>query len=45
VLAGEEVTLVERVTVSEHFMVVEHVSACPPERRAGPGQPKPEIAA
>src|SRR6266478_2153246 len=35
-LAGEEATLVERVTVSEHFMTVEYVAVCPPE---------PEIAA
>jgi len=44
-LAGEEVTLVERVTVSEHFMVVEHVSACPPERPAKPREHAPEFAA
>jgi hypothetical protein len=35
-LVGEEATLVERVTVSEHFMLVEYVSVCPPERRARP---------
>ncbi|MEO6780535.1 MAG: lipo-like protein, partial [Bradyrhizobium sp.] len=33
--------LVERVTVSEHFMVVEYVSACPPE----PRDPGPVLAA
>ena len=27
-------TLVERVTVSEHFLVVEYVPVRPPERRA-----------
>jgi hypothetical protein len=44
-LAGEEVTLVERITVSEHFMVVEHVPVSPPERPAGPHQQTPEFAA
>ncbi|HMJ41433.1 MAG TPA: lipo-like protein, partial [Pseudolabrys sp.] len=34
-------TLVERVTVSEHFMVVEYV----PERRAKPRERVPELAA
>jgi hypothetical protein len=37
--AGEETTLVERITVSDHFMLVEHVA----ERRTRPG--RPEIAA
>src|ERR1700730_5218454 len=44
-LVGEEVTLVERVTVSEHFMVVEYVPVCPPERPAGPRQRVPELTA
>jgi hypothetical protein len=50
-LAGEEVTCVEevawveRVTVSEHFMAVEPVPVCPPERPTEPGQRAPEIAA
>jgi hypothetical protein len=38
-LAGEEPALVERITVSEHFMLVEYV----PERRTLP--PRPELAA
>jgi hypothetical protein len=33
----EAATLVERVTVSEHFMVVEHIPVRPPEGRAKPG--------
>ena len=44
-MAGEEVTLVERVTVSEHFMVVEYVPLRPPERRAQPREGTPELAA
>jgi hypothetical protein len=42
-LPAEEVaaTLVERITVSDHFMVVEHV----PERRALADARKPELAA
>jgi hypothetical protein len=39
--ATEETTLLERIRVSEHFMVVEYVPAHPPERRA----PEPEMAA
>jgi hypothetical protein len=35
-LVEDEVTLVERVTVTEHFMVVEHVPARRSERRAKP---------
>jgi hypothetical protein len=38
---AEKTTLVERVTVSEHFMVVEYV----PERRAKPRERVPELAA
>src|SRR6266436_3550075 len=44
-LAGEAATLIERITVSEHFMVVEHVPVSPPERPAGPHQLTPEFAA
>jgi hypothetical protein len=33
-LPAEEVALVERVTITEHFMRVEYVPACPPEHRA-----------
>ena len=43
-LVADQATLVERVTVSEHFMVVEYVSARPPENRAQPRN-KPELAA
>jgi hypothetical protein len=42
-LAGEEATLIERITVSEHFMAVEYVAVRPPENRAEPRPP--EIAA
>jgi hypothetical protein len=41
----EAATLVERVTVSEHFMVVEHIPVRPPEGRAKPGAGPPELAA
>jgi hypothetical protein len=41
----EEVAWVERVTVSEHFMAVEPVPVCAPERPTEPGQRAPEIAA
>jgi hypothetical protein len=41
----EAATLVERVTVSEHFMVVEHSPVRPPEGRAKPGAGAPELAA
>ena len=44
-LVADEATLVERVTVSEHFMVVEYVALRPPERRAQPREGAPEIAA
>jgi hypothetical protein len=44
-LVADGATLVERVTVSEHFMVVEYVSARPPERRAQSREGTPEIAA
>jgi hypothetical protein len=37
----EESTWVERITVSEHFMLVEHV----PERRARPRERTPGLAA
>jgi len=40
---SEATTLVERVTGSENFMVVEYDPACPPEDRAEPRAP--EIAA
>ena len=44
-LSAEEVSLgsdlVERVTVTEHFLVVEHVPARQMERRAKPREPKP----
>jgi hypothetical protein len=44
-MVADGATLVERVTVSEHFMVVEYVSARPPERRAQSREGTPEIAA
>ena len=44
-LVADGTTLVERVTVSEHFMVVEYVSVRPPERRAQPREGPPELAA
>src|SRR5437764_863263 len=34
VAARDAAPLVERVTVAEHYMVVEYVEACLPERRA-----------
>jgi hypothetical protein len=34
--AADTETLVERVTVSEHFMLVEYVAVRPPEHRARP---------
>ena len=43
--AAVEPTMVERVTVAEHFLAVEHVPVHPPERRAGPRSKVPEIAA
>ena len=36
-MVADEATLVERVTVSEHFMVVEYVPLRPPERQDGGG--------
>jgi hypothetical protein len=42
---AEAATLVERVKVSEHFMVVEYVPARPPERRAEPRDRKPDLVA
>jgi len=44
-LVAEQPTLVERVTVSEHFMVVEYVPVRPPERRAQPRKQVPERVA
>ena len=44
-LPAEEVALVERVTVSEHFMVAEYISVRPPERRAQPRERVAELAA
>jgi hypothetical protein len=44
-LAGEQATLVERITVSEHFMAVEYVAVRPPECPAEPPAREPEIAA
>ncbi|HEY8670910.1 MAG TPA: hypothetical protein VIL63_08730, partial [Terriglobales bacterium] len=43
--AAAAAALVERITVSEHFMMVEYVSARPPERRAEPCDPGPVLAA
>jgi len=40
-----EVTMIERVTVSEHFLAVEYVPVRPPERRAHPRNKAPEMAA
>jgi hypothetical protein len=40
-----EATLVERVTVSEHFLAVEYVPVRPPARRARPRSRTPELAA
>ena len=42
---AEAGTLVERVKVSEHFMVVEYVPVRTPERRVGPREGTPEMAA
>jgi hypothetical protein len=42
---AEKPTLVERVTVTEHFMVVEYVPVRPPERRAKPRERVLELAA
>jgi hypothetical protein len=36
VAGATEVTMVERVTVSEHYLAVEYVPVRPPERRARP---------
>jgi hypothetical protein len=44
-LAEDEVTLVERVTVTEHFLMVEHVAARRVERRAQPREPEAEVRA
>jgi hypothetical protein len=38
-LAAEPATLVERVTVNEHFIAVEYVAVHQPERRAHPREP------
>jgi hypothetical protein len=40
-----ERVMVERVTVSEHFLAVEYVPVHAPERRAHPRSKTPEIAA
>jgi hypothetical protein len=37
---AEEATLIERITVTEHFLVVEHIPARMPERRATPREPE-----
>jgi hypothetical protein len=37
--------MVERVTVSEHFLAVEYVPVRPPERRARPRNGTPELIA
>jgi hypothetical protein len=42
---AEKPALVERVTVSEHFMVVDYVPARPPERRARPRERVLELVA
>ena len=42
---AEAATLVERVKVSEHFMVVEYVPVRTPERRAKPRDRKSELVA
>jgi hypothetical protein len=42
---AENPTLVERVTVSEHFIMVEYVPVRSPERRAEPREQTPELAA
>jgi hypothetical protein len=43
--AADEPTMVERVTVSEHFLTVEYVPVHAPERRARPRNKSPELAA
>jgi hypothetical protein len=42
---AEKPALVERVTVSEHFIVVDYVPARPPERRARSREPVLELVA
>jgi hypothetical protein len=42
VSAAEEAPLIERITVTEHFLVVERVPARQIERRAKPREPKAE---
>src|SRR5882757_3390063 len=42
--ATAEPTMVERVTVSEHFLAVEYVPVRPPERRARPRNKAAELA-
>jgi hypothetical protein len=39
-LVEDEVTLIERVRITEHFLVVEHVPARQVERRAKPREPE-----
>jgi hypothetical protein len=38
--AEDDIALVERVRITEHFLVVEHVPARMPERRARPREPE-----
>ena len=40
-----ETTMVERVTVSEHYLAVEYVAVRPPERRMKPRDEAPEMVA
>jgi hypothetical protein len=40
-----ETTMVERVTVSEHYLAVEYVTVRPPERRMKPRDEAPEMVA
>ena len=40
-----ETTIIERVTVSEHYLAVEYVPVRPPERRARPRDKAPEMVA
>jgi hypothetical protein len=42
---SEAATLVERVKISEHYMVVEYVPVRTPERRAKPRDQKSELVA
>jgi hypothetical protein len=40
-----ETTMIERVTVSEHYLAVEYVPVRPPERRMKPRDKAPEMVA